>query len=121
MLFTEKWLSTVFPTNKDVTDEVLIEQVFIDSREQVKNGLFIPIVGERFDAHQFVLDAIENGASSILWEEDKPLPKDFPGNISVFFVEDTTKALKNLYYAFKNHIKPKVIGITVYNDNTSMQ
>ncbi|HLS35867.1 MAG TPA: UDP-N-acetylmuramoyl-tripeptide--D-alanyl-D-alanine ligase [Bacillota bacterium] len=119
MLFTEKWLSTVFPTNKNVTDEALIEQVFIDSREQVKNGLFIPIVGERFDAHQFVLDAIENGASSILWEEDKPLPKDFPGNISVFFVEDTTKALQNLSYAYKNHVKPKVIGITGSNGKTT--
>ena len=75
MLFTLKWLTSVFPNNKGIDERVEIDTVFIDSRKEVTNGLFVPIVGERFDGHQFVLGAIENGATAVLWEKTKPFPK----------------------------------------------
>lgn len=119
MLFTLKWLTSVFPNNKGIDERVEIDTVFIDSRKEVTNGLFVPIVGERFDGHQFVLGAIENGATAVLWEKTKPFPKDFPSKIAVFFVEDTTEALQHLAHEYKNVLNPKVIGITGSNGKTT--
>lgn len=119
MLFTEKWLATIFVNNQNVNEQSIIQRVFIDSREVVEQGLFIPIVGERFDGHDFVLQAIDHGATAILWEKDKPLPKEIPEDITVYYVEDTTKALQFLAWKYKDYIQPKVIGITGSNGKTS--
>lgn len=119
MLFTEKWLSRFFKNNKIISSGRTIDKVFIDSREKVSNGLFIPIVGERFDGHDFVLQAIKNGAVAVFWEQTKALPKDFPKDVTVFFVEDTTKALQYLSHEYKRDVNPRVIGITGSNGKTT--
>lgn len=51
-----------------------VEGVSIDTREINKNNLYIPIVGEKFDGHKFVLDAIEKGASACLWNKNIDIP-----------------------------------------------
>lgn len=119
MLFTNKWLTLLFKDYENLFEEMEIHKVFIDSREKVLAGLFIPIVGERFDGHDFVLQAIENGAVAVLWEKNKALPKDFPDDVTLFFVEDTTLALQSLSHEYKKKVNPKVIGITGSNGKTT--
>jgi UDP-N-acetylmuramoyl-tripeptide--D-alanyl-D-alanine ligase len=48
-----------------------IESVSIDSRNIPKKGLFIAIKGEKFDGHDFVSYAVENGAEAVLISEEK--------------------------------------------------
>ena len=42
--------------------DTVVESVCIDSREIKNNSLFVPIVGERNDGHDFIKSAFENGA-----------------------------------------------------------
>lgn len=53
-------------------NEISIKGISTDSRTVEKGNLFIPLVGENFDGHEYALSAIEKGASAILWEK-----KDF--------------------------------------------
>lgn len=119
MLFTIEWLQSLFTQAKGNLDKTTkINEVFTDSRKKVQQGLFVPIVGENFDAHDFVEQAVENGASAVLWQKDKTLP-ELNEDIVVFFVEDTLKAFHQLAKAYRRKVNPTVIGITGSNGKTT--
>ena len=46
-----------------------IENVSTDSNSIKENSLFVPIIGERVDAHTFIDSAIANGAVAVLTSE----------------------------------------------------
>ncbi|MEI2401002.1 Mur ligase domain-containing protein, partial [Paenibacillus phytohabitans] len=46
---------------------VVIEGVSNDTRTITPGNLYIPIIGDTFNGHQFVEAAIENGAAAVLW------------------------------------------------------
>ncbi len=48
-----------------------IRYVSIDSRKIKNNTLFIALKGERFDGHNFVKDAVKNGASAVVINEGR--------------------------------------------------
>lgn len=113
-------LKEAFPINQGAFDsEVDILNVSIDSRNQMNKGLFIPIKGERFDGHQFLKDAINNGAIACLWEEGRSLPEFLPNHFPVFFVKDTTQGLQHLSQYYLEMVGPIVIGITGSNGKTT--
>ncbi|MGM8214380.1 UDP-N-acetylmuramoyl-tripeptide--D-alanyl-D-alanine ligase [Bacillaceae bacterium W0354] len=95
-----------------------IFNVFIDSRKSVNKGLFIPIVGENFDGHDFILQAIENGAVAALWSKEQ-VDERIPNDFQLLFVNDTIEALQQLAYFYRKKINPKVIGITGSNGKTT--
>lgn len=51
-------------------ENMFLESISTSSGEVLKNTLFIPIKGERFDAHDFLDDAVKNGAIGYLTEKD---------------------------------------------------
>ncbi|WP_078430656.1 UDP-N-acetylmuramoyl-tripeptide--D-alanyl-D-alanine ligase [Alkalihalobacterium alkalinitrilicum] len=93
--------------------------VYTDSRQPMENGLFVPIVGERFDGHNFIHSAIEKGANASLWQKDKPIPKNIPENFYLYLVEDTLQALQQLSKAYLKFIDPIVVGVTGSNGKTT--
>ncbi len=70
--------------------DLLIEQVSTDTRQLGENSLFIALVGERFDGHQFAEQAIEQGASALLVE------RYIEGVAEQIVVADTRQALGEL-------------------------
>ena len=72
------------------TDDVVIDAVSTDTRTLGQGALFVALVGERFDAHDFVGTAKDNGASALL--VSKAVDCDLPQLI----VADTTLALGQL-------------------------
>ena len=50
---------------------ITIESICIDSRLDNKNGLFIPIVGDRVDGHDYIEYAYKAGAGCVLSEQYK--------------------------------------------------
>ena len=48
-------------------------------------NLFIPFKGEKVDGHQFVEQAIEQGAHASLWQKDVPNP---PLHLPILVVKD---------------------------------
>ncbi|MCD7797646.1 MAG: UDP-N-acetylmuramoyl-tripeptide--D-alanyl-D-alanine ligase [Clostridiales bacterium] len=86
--------------------ECEINSVCIDTRKITKGCLFICIKGERFDAHDFVGTAEENGAVAVMVH--KPVETDLP----VVTVPDTSKALLALGGYYRSKFDIPLIGLT---------
>lgn len=120
MLCTMEFLQDTFPVwEGQNVPSTPIQGVMTDSRQKVSNGLFIPIIGERFDAHQFIMQAIEQGAVAALWDKKHDIPAQTPEDFVFFLVEDTTVALQTLAQAYRQKVNPHVIGITGSNGKTT--
>lgn len=98
------------------TNEVMLSGVSINSRTIEVGNLFVPIIGEKFNGHEFVEGAITNGAKASLWQRNQENP---PKNIPLIYVEDTLIALQDLAKAYRNELSLKVIGITGSNGKTT--
>lgn len=97
-------------------DGVTVTGVSIDSRTVKKGDLFIPFRGEQVNGHQYVEQAIANGAVSSLWLMDEPNP---PANIPLLFVNDSELALQTMARVYRDELQCTVIGITGSNGKTS--
>ncbi len=67
--------------------------VSTDSRRVEQGCLFIPLVGERFDGHTYLTQALESGAAGCLCSR---LPEALVPGKSYVQVEDTLRALGQL-------------------------
>lgn len=120
MLCTIEFLQEVFPDKKGKVNETNpIEGIMTDSRKHLNNALFIPIIGDRFDAHHFIEQAKAQGAIATLWNKTHPIPEELAGELVFFIVEDTTEALQSLASAYREKVDPLVIGITGSNGKTT--
>lgn len=120
MKYSTSQLVRLFPEHQGATSEVtFIERVFTDSRNSCKRGIFVPIIGDRFDGHDYLNDAINNGAVASFWEKDRKIPDFVPTDFPLFFVEDTIRALQGLSKNYLKRVNPKVIGITGSNGKTT--
>lgn len=98
-----------------VHSEVIAEGVFTDSRKPVAGSLFIPLVGERFDGHEFVQACLEQDAAGALWQKNHGAPPQG----AVILVDDTLTALQALASAYLCENKASVVGITGSNGKTT--
>src|SRR5690625_8529 len=120
MIFTTKWLTTVFPEYQgNIQSSLTINEVTTDSRVKTNHALFIPLIGENFDGHDHVRQAIDHGSEAIVWRKDKPLPAFITNDFPVFYVNDTLAALQELALQYRNEINPIVVGITGSNGKTT--
>lgn len=90
--------------------------VSTDTRTIQKGNLYVPLVGENFNGHDFVEAAISNGASGTLWQKNQPNP---PTDVPLIYVEDTLLALQSLAKNYLASLSAKVIGITGSNGKTT--
>ena len=94
--------------------------VSTDTRgDDLKGKLYIPLVGDNFDAHKFVPSAVDKGASVVLvhgWDESwEPLLE----RASFVKVDDTLRGLQDLAHYWRKKCAAKVLGITGSNGKTT--
>lgn len=94
--------------NPQELNRMVIDDVCTDSRNVHETSLFVPLVGERFDGHDFIGSAVENGAKVFLCHKEV---EPVEGCIFVK-VEDTKKALGDLAHHYLRLFNVKVIGVT---------
>ena len=94
-----------------------VKGVSIDSRKIDANNLYIPIVGEKNDGHDFIGDVVKKNVSCFLVQKDHPRPNFM--NTSYVIVDDTLKALQDLAKYYIKQINPYVIAVTGSNGKTS--
>ncbi|MBO5408619.1 MAG: UDP-N-acetylmuramoyl-tripeptide--D-alanyl-D-alanine ligase [Clostridia bacterium] len=88
--------------------ESTFRYVCTDSRQAMTTELFIPLVGEVHDGHQYLKNAVANGAAGFLTQTEA-----VPENAGfAVLVEDTTKALGQLASYVRDQLDVTVIGIT---------
>ena len=56
-----------------------LKHISIDSRSMRGADLFVPLIGEKSDAHRFLVQAMDNGAAAALTSEHEAAPEGFHG------------------------------------------
>ncbi len=97
-----------------------IRYVSIDSRKIKKNTLFIAISGERFDGHDFVREAIKNGAAAVIINR-RELNRFNNVKVPIVTVKDTKLALGDIARIWRKKLKAKIIGITGSSGKTTVK
>lgn len=92
-------------------DDDDIIAVSTDSRNVVQNSLFVALTGENFDGHDFVEEALRQGAKASLSS------RKIVG--TYILVSDTQKALGDLARAYRSQLHATVIAITGSSGKTS--
>ncbi|MBE6608469.1 MAG: UDP-N-acetylmuramoyl-tripeptide--D-alanyl-D-alanine ligase [Ruminococcaceae bacterium] len=88
-------------------NDVEIKAITTDSRVKADSSVFIALVGEKFDGHDYVGKAFENGAVCAVVDH---IPQNADGTYIV--VEDTKKALGIIAKAYKNKLSPLTVAVT---------
>ncbi|WIV12766.1 UDP-N-acetylmuramoyl-tripeptide--D-alanyl-D-alanine ligase [Proteiniborus sp. MB09-C3] len=101
---------------KEENENKIIQGVTIDTRQIKAGQLFVPIVGERFNGHHFIKEAIEKGIAAAIWNKNETIPDI---DIPLILVDDTLSAIQRLAKSYREQLKVKVIGITGSNGKTS--
>ena len=116
ILYTKEDLTHIFANNqlKFIDNDFYISNIAIDSREVKAGGIFFAIKGENNDGHNFIQNAINNGAICIICEYIPEVIKTnvINKNISFIVVKNTIDALTKLAVYNRSKIKAKVIAIT---------
>lgn len=95
-----------------------VSKVTIDSRKVKKGSMFVAIKGNRFDGHDFVREAVKNGAGAVVVNRKK-LNEFEDLEIPVVAVKNTLKAYGNIALLWRRKLKGKVVSITGSNGKTT--
>jgi UDP-N-acetylmuramoyl-tripeptide--D-alanyl-D-alanine ligase len=95
--------------------------VSTDGRADNRGKVFFALKGEKFDAHDFVNQAIETGARALVVHKPvSSLHLKFPlEQLTIVEVKDTLKALQELSHFWRKKSTAKIIGITGTNGKTT--
>ena len=92
-------------------DNALLDQeisaITTDSRKIEKDCLFVPIVGERVDAHRFIPDVMTKGALATLSERELP-----EADYAYIQVDASLQAVKDIAEFYLEQLQIPVVGIT---------
>jgi UDP-N-acetylmuramoyl-tripeptide--D-alanyl-D-alanine ligase len=93
-----------------LSDNLIIDEVVIDSRKTPKNGLFVALKGQKNDAHAFLDQACTNGCVALLVSDKTYLKKI--KNANFLIVKNTFDALYKLAEFARKRSVAKIIAIT---------
>ena len=98
-------------------NDIDISNITYDSRKVKKNSLFIAISGENDDGHDYILEAINSGASAIIANGRAPITDIVP----IIQVSNPRKAMSRIASNFYNNPSKNlnIIGVTGTNGKTT--
>ena len=104
---------------RDDAHDVLIDSIATDTRtldaSDGRAALFVALKGERFDAHEHVVDAVDAGARAVL------VARQVEVAVPQVVVADTERALAAFAAALQHSRGGKVVAITGSNGKTSVK
>lgn len=89
----------------------MVENISTDTRESLENAIFIALKGEKFDAHNFLEDAVKQGNKALIIS-NRELAEKWSEKITVLLVENTTTALLNIAGLYRDKLNAEVISLT---------
>jgi UDP-N-acetylmuramoyl-tripeptide--D-alanyl-D-alanine ligase len=98
-------------------DDVTYTGVSTDSRQIQQGELYVALVGERFDGHDFVTDAMSRGALGAV--VSRPYSSGNAVGVHVYPVDDTLVALGSLAAHRRRQLRAPVVAITGSSGKTS--
>ena len=103
-LYTIGDILTATGGRADIDPSTQINSISIDSRELGPDALFVAIKGDRFDGHDFVDKALENGAVAALVSRGEGERR--------IVVPDALEGLRDLARAARTRSRAIVVGVT---------
>lgn len=122
MLWSKEELITALGSeilHHQLNNDLLIDEVVIDSRKTPKSGLFIALKGDINDAHKFLKQSFDNGCKTLIIEDDS-FVKNIPSS-NFILVKSTFKALDQLAKFSRSRSSAKIIAITGSVGKTSVK
>ncbi|HHF7293575.1 TPA: UDP-N-acetylmuramoyl-tripeptide--D-alanyl-D-alanine ligase [Haemophilus influenzae] len=97
-------------------ENVQVEEINTDTRKSVSNSLFFALKGEKFDAHQYLDQAVSQGALALVVQQEN-------SSISVpqLVVKDTRIALGELAKWLREKINPRTVAMTGSSGKTTVK
>jgi UDP-N-acetylmuramoyl-tripeptide--D-alanyl-D-alanine ligase len=100
--------------------EVLISRVSTDSRKIQLGDLFMALVGDKFDAHDYLGEVAQKGAAGVVIARSKaPLAAGLARALGVILVDDTRAALGKLGQWYRARFKLPVVAVAGSNGKTT--
>ncbi|HTD83883.1 MAG TPA: UDP-N-acetylmuramoyl-tripeptide--D-alanyl-D-alanine ligase, partial [Gemmatimonadaceae bacterium] len=93
-----------------------VTAITTDTRKIGKGNVFVALRGERFDGHDYLTDAVRDGAAAVVVSK---APKLSTLDVPVFEVRDTLVALGALAHYWRRAWGKTVIGVAGSNGKTS--
>jgi UDP-N-acetylmuramoyl-L-alanyl-D-glutamate--2,6-diaminopimelate ligase len=99
--------------------DIEISAIVFDSRKVVPGSLFVAVKGTVVDGHDYILQAIKDGAVAVICEE---LPSRVTGEVDFLMVANSAIALGIVAANFYDNpsAKLKLVGITGTNGKTTI-
>jgi UDP-N-acetylmuramoyl-tripeptide--D-alanyl-D-alanine ligase len=93
----------------------VIERVSTDSRGDLTGALFVPLVGDRFDGHSFLIAALETAGAAVA-QQGRITPEMVAraGELGkpLWAVADTQRAYQQLGRLWRRHLGAPVVAVT---------
>lgn len=118
MRFDQQFIKTVIPEASFLGSELPSQWgISIDSRSINKGDLFFALKGNKVDGHDFIKDAISNGAIGLVINNEKKdilksINSDILKSLFIVIVPNTRQALIKFATAWRKQFSYPVIGIT---------
>lgn len=114
----EKILKEISYISKKIENDKEIVGVSSNSKEIKKDFIFVAIRGFEFDGHNYIENALENGASTIVYTNDSI---EFKNGINYIKVEDARLALAKISNFLSDFPSKsfRMIGVTGTNGKTT--
>lgn len=88
-------------------DDACVQEISTDSRKIPMGALFVPLVGENFDGHDFIHKAIKQGAAAVVSARAGETY-----GVPAVYVADTGAALLAIAHGYRKKCGGKVVGVT---------
>ena len=114
----EKILKEITYISKNIQNDKEIVGVSSNSKEIKKDFIFVAIKGFEFDGHNYIENALENGASTIVYTKEDI---KFEDGINYIKVEDARLALAEISNFLSDFPSKsfRMIGVTGTNGKTT--
>ncbi len=99
-------------------DRRTLSGVSTDTRDPLAGRLFVALVGDRFDAHDFLDKAVSEGAAGLVVARGRAAGLDAP-DVAIIEVDDTLVALGDLARAHRRRLGTPVVALTGSNGKTT--
>jgi len=103
---TDSLASEIIETNID--QSITFNRAVIDSREVTEGDLFVALPGKQVNGHDFVKEALNNGAKAAVIQEKNSVLNGLP----TVLVKQSLTALQELARAWRTHLQIEIIAIT---------
>jgi UDP-N-acetylmuramoyl-tripeptide--D-alanyl-D-alanine ligase len=97
--------------------ELTVSRVCTDSRQAQPGDLFVALVGEKFDAHDFLAEVMEKGAVAMV--ANKSRVSSLPPGRPAVMVDNTRKALGQLAARYRHEFSLPVVAVGGSNGKTT--